>query len=273
MGILHAFNKSNQHMDTLLAFSNCVRETFNHGPSLSEVYWGDPEGEPTKMLKDTSSGNILIEVDWGGSFKHNYTSSGSMLIDIDWGGNIIISSMVDWGAHETHPNGHNISEIDWGGHGSCSNHMTESLLSEVDWRAHDSSFFLFLVTFDYDAKSMEFFIQELWGELQQTMSSTTLIGHMTDSLETGQTEDDAFSPKPIDPEQDDPEQLTGESIQPISLLGRSTTMASDSGVSCHPCTSHVIAHAQVNSKATTRDLWLCQKDHYLKLDSVQPLSQ
>ena len=53
------------------------------------------------------------------------------------------------------------------------------------------------------------------------MSSTSLIGHMTDSLDTGQTEDDAFNPKSIDPELDDSEQLTGEPIQPyLSLVGQ-----------------------------------------------------
>ena len=53
------------------------------------------------------------------------------------------------------------------------------------------------------------------------MSSTPLIEHMTDSLDTGQTEDDAFNPKPIDPELDDSEQLTGEFIQPyLSLVGQ-----------------------------------------------------
>ena len=71
-------------------------------------------------------------------------------------------SMVDWGAHGTHPNGHNISEVDWGGSDSRSNHMTEFLLSEVDWGAHDSSFFLFLVNIDYDPKPMELFTQGLW---------------------------------------------------------------------------------------------------------------
>ena len=35
---------------------------------------------------------------------------------------------------------------------------------------------------------------------------------MTDSLDTGQSEYDAFNPKQIDPELNDPEQLTGESI-------------------------------------------------------------
>ena len=172
-------------------------------------------------LKHTSSGNMLMEVDWGGNLKHNYTSSGSMLMEVDWGDKLIINSMVDWRSHETHQNGHNISEIDWGGHGSRSNHMTEFLLSEVDWGAHDTSFFLFLVNIDCDAKPMESFTQELRGELQQTMSSTPLIGHMTDSLDTSQTEDDGFNPKPINPELNNPEQVTGESIQPyLSLVGQ-----------------------------------------------------
>ena len=38
--------------------------------------------------------------------------------------------------------------------------MNESLLSEVDWGAHDSSVFLFLESFDYDAKPNESSIQE-----------------------------------------------------------------------------------------------------------------
>ena len=137
MGILHAFSKSNQDMGILHAFSNCVRETFNHGLNPSEVDWGDPKGEPTEMLKHTSSGNMLMEVDWGGNLKNNYSSSGSMLMEVDWGGKLIMKSMVDWGSHETHPNGHNISEIDWGGNGSSSNHMTEFSLSKVDWGAHE----------------------------------------------------------------------------------------------------------------------------------------
>ena len=127
--------------------------------------------------------------------------------EVDQGAKLILNSMVDWQTHETHPNGHNITEVDWGGHGSSSNHMTEFLLPEFDWGAHDSSFFLFLVNIDYDAKTMEFFPQGLWGELQQTMSSTPRIGHMTDSLDTAQTEADAFNPKPIYPELDDSEQL------------------------------------------------------------------
>ena len=68
---------------------------------------------------------------------------------------------------------------------------------------------------------MVFFTQGLWGELQPRMSSTPLIELLTDSLDTQQTEDDAFNLKPIDPELGDSEQLTGKSIQPfLSLVGQ-----------------------------------------------------
>ena len=44
---------------------------------------------------------------------------------------------------------------------------------------------------------------------------------MIDSLDTGQTEHDIFYSKPIDPELDDSEQLTSESMQPhLSLVGQ-----------------------------------------------------
>ena len=91
--------------------------------------------------------------------------------------------------------------------------MNELLLSEVDWEAHDPSFFLFLVDIDYDAKPKEFFTQGVWGEVQQSISSTPLIELLTDSLDTGQTEDDAFNSKPIDTELDDSEQLMGDRMK------------------------------------------------------------
>ena len=133
-------------MDTTHAFSNYVKATLNHGLSLSEVDWGDPKGESTKY------GPMLMEVDWGGKLMVNH-SSECML------------SEVDCAAHETHPNGHSItevdwgchdpclylvdgcmlSEVDWGAHDSSPNHITsECMLSEVHWGAHDSSFFLYL---------------------------------------------------------------------------------------------------------------------------------
>ena len=50
-------------------------------------------------------------------------------------------------------------------------------------------------------------------ELQHRTSSIPLIGIQTDSLATGQTGDDIFRSTSINPDLDDPEQLTGESIQ------------------------------------------------------------
>ena len=91
--------------------------------------------------------------------------------------------------------------------------MNKSLLSEVDWGAHDSSVILFLVNLDYDARSNEFFIQGLWGKLQHRTPSIPLIGLQTGSLATGQTGDEIFNSTPINPDLDDPEQFTGESIQ------------------------------------------------------------
>ena len=124
-------------------------------------------------------------------------------MEIDWGDK--------WHGYETHPAGHNTSEVDWGGHDP--NHMNESLLSEVDWGVHDSSVFLFLVNIDYDAKPNESSIQELWGELHHRTSSIPLIGLQTDSLVTGHMGDDIFNSTPCSPDLDDPEQITGESIQ------------------------------------------------------------
>ena len=83
-------------MGILHTFSDCVRATFNHGLSPSGVDWNDHKGEPTKMLKYTSSGCMLIEVDWGGNLKLNYTLCGCMLMEVDWGGKLIDNSMVDW---------------------------------------------------------------------------------------------------------------------------------------------------------------------------------
>ena len=50
------------------------------------------------------------------------------------------------------------------------------------------------------------------------MSSIPLVGLQTDSLATGQTGDDIFNSTPINPDLDDPEQLTGESIQSFLSL-------------------------------------------------------
>ena len=95
-------------------------------------------------------------------FNLNNTSCGFLLKEVDWGGKHPINSVVDWQRHETYPTGHNISEVDWGA-------------------LHDSSFFLFLVNIDYDAKPIT---QELWGGLSERTSSTTLrsLNHVEGNL-------------------------------------------------------------------------------------------
>ena len=107
-------------------------------------------------LNNTSCGFILKKEDWGRNLKLNYTSGGL-----------------------------NISEVDWGDHDPSTNNMNKMLLSEVDWGAlHYSSFFLFLVNIDYDAKPKDFFTQELWGGLSERTSSTTLrsLNHIEGKL-------------------------------------------------------------------------------------------
>ena len=104
------------------------------GFNPSDVDWGEPKGELTKNGPSyTSKIYMLMVVYWGD--KLNCTSYRNSMVDT---------------------NGHNIFEIDWRDHRSSSNHMTEFLFSEVDWGAHDSSLFLFLVNFDFDAKPIEF---------------------------------------------------------------------------------------------------------------------
>ena len=148
----------------------------------------------------------IKEVDWGDKLKLNYTTFRYMLMEIDWRGKPNYTSygcpVANWKGHETHN----------------PTHMNESLLSEVDWGAHDSSVFLYLVDIDYDANPNESSIQGLWGELQHRTSSIPLIWIQTDSLATGQTGVDVFNSIPINPDVDDPEQFTGESIQSFLTL-------------------------------------------------------
>ena len=88
-------------------------------------------------------------------FNIKNTSCGFLVKEVDWRGKHPINFVVDWQSHETHPTGHNISEVDWG-------------------TLHDSSFFLFLVNIDYDAKPNDSFTQELWGRLTERTTSSTL---------------------------------------------------------------------------------------------------
>ena len=149
-------------MDNPSAFSNYVKTTLNHGLSLSEVDLGDLRRETTKH------GPSLMEVHCGGKIEPNYTSSGCMLMQVDWGGKLGVNdinecmpSEIDWGAHETHQNGQSITKVDWGGHDPNLYPMDGCMLYEVDWGAYDSSFFLYLLHIDHDAKPKDFFTQGL----------------------------------------------------------------------------------------------------------------
>ena len=100
-----------------------------------------------------------------------------------------MSSEVDWGVHETHQNGHSITKVDWGGHDPSPYPIDGCMLSEVDWGAHDSSFFLYLLCIDHEAKPKDLFTQELWGELPQRTSSIPVMEYPKDSFGTGKIED------------------------------------------------------------------------------------
>ena len=75
----HCSPDDSQHMDTCHAFSNHVKETLNHGLSLSEVDWSDPKGESTKH------GPSLVEVNWAGKIEPYHTTNVCMLSEVDWG--------------------------------------------------------------------------------------------------------------------------------------------------------------------------------------------
>ena len=67
-----------------------------------------------------------MEVDWGGNIRVKHTSE-CMLFE------------VDWGAHETHQNGHSFTEVDREGHDPSLYLMDGCILSEADWGGHDPS--------------------------------------------------------------------------------------------------------------------------------------
>ena len=71
------------------------------------------------------------------------------------------------------------------------------MLSEVDCGAHDSSFFLYFVHIDHNAKPKDLFTQGLWGGLLQRTSSTPPMEYLKDSFDTGQIEDGFSNSKSI----------------------------------------------------------------------------
>ena len=133
-----------------------VTKVLTHQVGKNEEYFhGENWHNTTKIGENSDCNSILVTKSLmhhaGRNGEHscmpfnlNNTSCGFMLKEVDWGGKHPINSVVHWywQSHETYPTGHNISEVDWGA-------------------LHDSSFFLFLVNIDYDAKPKYFFTQEL----------------------------------------------------------------------------------------------------------------
>ena len=74
--------------------------------------------------------------------------------------------------------------------------MDEYSISEVDWGANDSSYFLYLVYIDLDAKPKDFFTQELWGGLSQRTSPTPLIdlNHLGREVGTSSGTSEGYKP-------------------------------------------------------------------------------
>ena len=139
--------------------------THNSGKNGKHFYWENwhnttKNGENSECSSILVTKNLMHHAGRNGEhhcvpFNLNNTSCGFMLKEVDWGGKHPMNSLVDWHRHETYPTGHNISEVDRGA-------------------LHDSSFFLFLVNIDYDAKPKDFLPQELCRGLPERTSSTTL---------------------------------------------------------------------------------------------------
>ena len=149
--------------------------THNSGKNGEHFYWENWHNT-TKNGESSDCNSILVTMNLmhhaGSNGEHscvpfnlNNTSCGFMLKEVDWGGKHPMNSVVDWQWHETYPTGHNISEVDWGA-------------------LHDSSFFLFLVNIDYDAKPKDLFTQEFWGGLSERTTSTTVrsLNHVEGKL-------------------------------------------------------------------------------------------
>ena len=146
----------------------------------SRMILGKPKIEVTKVLTHTNgkNGEHFYGENWHSTAKNGENSDcNSILVTkklMHHAGRNGEHSCVPFNLNNT-SGGLNISEVDWGEHDPSINNMNEILLSVVDWGAlHDSSFFLFLVNIDYDAKPKDFFSQELWGGLSERTTSTTL---------------------------------------------------------------------------------------------------
>ena len=157
----------------------------------------------------------IKEVDWGDKLKLNYTTHGYMLMEIDWGGKFNYTScgypMANWQGHETHRTGHKTSEVDWGGHdpNESDNPPPMSIINLDDLLGS-----IFLLPMDDN------------GERKRATTSEHVKDQVRLKLKIGGDQLDDLNPNHVNesllsevdwgahtPDADDPEQLTGESIQ------------------------------------------------------------
>ena len=157
----------------------------------------------------------IKEVDWGDKLKLNYTTYGYMLMEIDWGGKFNYTSceypMANWQGHETHPTGHKTSEVDWGGHdpNGPDNPPPMSIINLDDLLGS-----IFLLPMDENGERKRATISEHVKD--QVRFKLKIDGDQFDDLNPNHVNESLLSE--VDwgahnPDADDPEQLTGESIQ------------------------------------------------------------
>ena len=157
----------------------------------------------------------IKEVDWGDKLKLNYTPYGYMLMEIDWGGKFNYTScghpMANWQGHETHPTGHKTSEVDWGGHDpNGSDNPPPMFIINLD----DLLGSIFLLPMDENGERKRATISEHVKD--QVRFKLKIDGDQLDDLNPNHVNESLLSE--VDwgahnPDLDDPEQLTGESIQ------------------------------------------------------------
>ena len=157
----------------------------------------------------------IKEVDWGDKLKLNYTIHGYMLMEIDWGGKFNYTScgypMANWQGHEKHPTGHKTSEVDWGGHDpNGSDNPPPMPIINLD----DLLGSIFLLPMDENGERKRATISEHVKD--QVRFKLKIDGDQFDDLNPNHVNESLLSE--VDwgahnPDADDPEQLTGESIQ------------------------------------------------------------
>ena len=157
----------------------------------------------------------IKEVDWGDKLRLNYTSHGYMLMEIDWGGKFNYTSceypMANWQGHETHPTGHKTSEVDWGGHDpNGPDKLPPMSIINLD----DLLGSIFLLPMDENGERKRATISEHVKD--QVRFKLKIDGDQLDDLNPNHVNESLISE--VDwgahnPDADDLEQLTGESIQ------------------------------------------------------------